>query len=159
MKAASIAELKSELQNIEKKALIEFCLRFARFKKENKELLSFLLFEANDPEQFVEAAKKEIENMFADINTSNVYYIKKSVRKILRLIYRYARYSNEKQVEAELLTTFCNQMTAFAIPMQKSVSLHGIYLSQHKKLLKTVSSLHPDLQHDFKRQLKKIPEI
>jgi len=39
MKAASISELKQELQNISAKEITDICLRLARFKKENKELL------------------------------------------------------------------------------------------------------------------------
>ena len=39
MKAATINELKSELNNIPVGQLVELCTRLARFKKENKELL------------------------------------------------------------------------------------------------------------------------
>ena len=47
MKAATINELKQELQNIPPAKVTELCLRLARFKKENKELLTYLLFEEN----------------------------------------------------------------------------------------------------------------
>jgi hypothetical protein len=43
MKAASILELKQELQHTSSKEIVELCLRLARFKKENKELLTFFL--------------------------------------------------------------------------------------------------------------------
>ena len=48
MKAASISEIKTELKGLPPAQLTELCLRLARFKKENKELLTYLLFEAND---------------------------------------------------------------------------------------------------------------
>ena len=44
MKAATIIELKQELNNTSPAIVSELCLRLARFKKENKELLTYLLF-------------------------------------------------------------------------------------------------------------------
>ena len=44
MKAASIAELKKTLVRTETGELLDICLRLARFKKENKELLTYLLY-------------------------------------------------------------------------------------------------------------------
>ena len=54
MKTASISELKQELQYRSEKEIMELCLRLARFKKENKELLTYLLFEAQDEEAYLE---------------------------------------------------------------------------------------------------------
>ncbi|MCB0546499.1 MAG: hypothetical protein KDD19_02870 [Phaeodactylibacter sp.] len=45
MKAATIRELKQAMDNLSAGELVELCLRLARFKKENKELLTYLLFE------------------------------------------------------------------------------------------------------------------
>ena len=45
MKFASLSEIRKELQMLPPKRLQELCLRIARYKKENKELLAFLLFE------------------------------------------------------------------------------------------------------------------
>ena len=40
MKAATIHEIKQELVTLKPAALSELCLRLAKFKKENKELLT-----------------------------------------------------------------------------------------------------------------------
>ena len=48
MKASTVSELKEELKHLPPAQLLELCLRLARFKKENKELLTYLLFEAHD---------------------------------------------------------------------------------------------------------------
>ena len=61
MKAASMHELKDELAHLPPKKVLELCLRLARYKKENKELLSYLLFEAHDEQGFVMQVKKEID--------------------------------------------------------------------------------------------------
>ena len=60
MKAASINELKERTGSQEPAELLSFCLRLAKFKKENKELLTFLLFEADDITAYIENVKQEI---------------------------------------------------------------------------------------------------
>jgi hypothetical protein len=46
MKASSIKEIKTELSSLSAESLQDLCLSLARFKKENKEFLSYQLFEA-----------------------------------------------------------------------------------------------------------------
>ena len=82
MKAASISELKQELMTLPPKTVLEICLRLAKFKKENKELLSYLLFEAHNEEGYVEEIKKEINDAFWNLPRGNMYIIKKGLRKI-----------------------------------------------------------------------------
>ena len=48
LKPASISQLKQVLRSHSPEELAEFCLRLARYKKENKELLTYLLFDADD---------------------------------------------------------------------------------------------------------------
>ena len=50
MKAATVAQLKKELQFKSQEETMQLCLRLARFKKENKELLTYLLFESDSEE-------------------------------------------------------------------------------------------------------------
>ena len=155
MKPATINELNAGLSQLDKKELLSFCLRLAKFKKENKELLTYLLFEAGDIDNYIENVKKEITISFMEINNSNVYYIKKSVRKILRYVNRNIRFTGSKQAEAELLIHFCNSLLQFAIPLSKSKPLQNLYESQLKKIELAISQLHPDLQYDLKKKLNK----
>ena len=153
MKAASINELKKELELRNHTELLSFCLRLAKFKKENKELLTFLLFEADDINTYLENVKQEINSFFSEINNSNIYYIKKSVRKILRNVNKHIRFASSKQAEAEILINFCNNIIGFSIPLHKSKPLLKIYETQLKKIDEALSTLHPDLQYDLKKQL------
>ena len=57
MKAASIREIKQVLENSTKTELSEVCLRLAKYKKENKELLTYLLFEADDEQNYLQNVK------------------------------------------------------------------------------------------------------
>lgn len=154
MKAASINDIKKELEPRKHAELLSFCLRLAKFKKENKELLTFLLFEADDISAYIENVKKETRECFEEINNSNIYYIKKSVRKILRNVNKHIRFAANKQAEAEMLINFCNNIVDFSIPLNKSKPLLKIYETQLKKIDEALSTLHPDLQYDLRKQLK-----
>ncbi|MEO8765874.1 MAG: hypothetical protein ABI416_16350 [Ginsengibacter sp.] len=154
MKAATIHDLKKELQSRNSNELLTFCVRLAKFKKENKELLTFLLFESDDINAYIENVKKETTGFFNEINNSNIYYIKKSVRKILRNLNKHIRFAGSKQAEAELLIHFCNDMVTFSIPLKKSKPLQNMYDTQSRKIDESLASLHPDLQYDLRNQLK-----
>jgi hypothetical protein len=155
MKTVSVNEIKKDLENRDFKELLEYCLRLAKFKKENKELLAFLLFDSDDISGYIENIKQETDEQFRLINKSNIYFIKKSVRKILRNVNKHVRFSLSKQVEAELLIHFCNCLIKYSIPIKKSRQLLNLYESQLKKIGQVLSALHPDLQYDLRRQILK----
>jgi len=156
MKASTINELKQELTNIPHSQLLEACLRLARFKKENKELLTYLLFEAHDEQSYIQQIKQEIEAQFEQVNDSNLYFAKKTIRKILRITAKYIRYSGSKTVEIESLIHFCAQLKESGIAFEKSTVLVNLYNGQIKKITTAIQALHEDLQYDYLRDLKKL---
>ncbi len=154
MKAASISELKSELINTPNEELVELCLRLAKFKKENKELLTYLLFEAFDEKAYVEQIKTAILLQFDEINTSSLYFVKKSLRKILRLLNKYIRYTGSTETEVILLIFFCSTLKSSGIPYEKNLVIKNMYLNQLKKITKAVTTMHEDLQFEYKKELE-----
>ena len=156
MKATSISQLKQEMKNRSSNELLEIGLRLARFKKENKELLTYLLFEVQDEQTYIESIKMEIDLQFREINKSNIYFAKKSIRKIVRTTNKFIRYSGLKQTEVELLLHFCKRLKESGIPMNESFALHNIYIRQVQKIKKVISSLHEDLQFDYGEELKSL---
>lgn len=156
MKASSINELKQELVNTPASTLVDLCLRLARFKKENKELLTYLLFEAQDTSTYIKAVKEEMALQFADINKSNVYFVKKTVRKILRTAKKYIRYSGLAIVELELLIYFCESMKDLNVSIDKNPVLFNIYQNQLKNIRKALQGLHEDLQYDYLKSVDKL---
>ena len=84
MKSASISEIKKELQHVDADTVKALCLRLAKYKKENKELLTYLLFEAHNEQDYITNVKEEVIELFKTLPTSNTYLIKKTLRKILR---------------------------------------------------------------------------
>ena len=97
MKAASLPEIKKELQRKSPRELLELCLVLARFKLENKELLTYSLFEKDYEHGYRENVKSYITDQMLAIETMNIYYAKKSVRKILRQLKKFIRYSKNKE--------------------------------------------------------------
>lgn len=156
MKAASISELKNELNELSRAELVAICLRLLKYKKENKELTSYLLFEAQNEEQFIKDIKEEVDELFLDVNKSNLYLAKKTLRKILNLINRNARYSGNKETEAELLLYFCKKLKDSKIPFHKSTVLNNLYQRQIIKIKKAISTLNDDLQADYEGYLEEI---
>ena len=154
MKAATVSELKKELSTRSPKELLELCLRLSKFKKENKELLTYLLYEAPNENGYIQSVKNEIDNQFEEINTQSYYFIKKSVRKILRNIKKYIRYSKKKETEADLLIYFCVKLKEMSPSMNRSTILKNIYDRQITMVKKAVATLHEDLQYDYEMELK-----
>ena len=152
MKTATIQELKQELHNTPPGPLLELCLRLAKFKKENKELLTYLLFEAHDAEGYIQSVKDIIDADFAELPKSTPYHTKKSLRKTLRTINKYIRYTGDKQTEAALLIYFCANMKR-TIPFKKNTVLLNLYQVQVKKCHTAISGLHEDLQFDFSQEI------
>ncbi len=64
MKASSLNEIKNELSELKPSEVMELTLRLARYKKESKELLTYLLFEAHDEEAFIRNIKNDMDQQF-----------------------------------------------------------------------------------------------
>ncbi len=156
MKAATVSELKKELQTRSEKELMALCLRLSKFKKENKELLTYLLYESEDEMGYIRTVQLEIDEQFTEINTKTYYFIKKSVRKILRNIKKYIRYSGKKQTEVELLLYFCRKLKIMTPSMHRSTVLVNIYDGQIRMIRKAMAKLHEDLQFDYEEELQSL---
>jgi hypothetical protein len=157
MKASSLNDIKRELEYKDRKELLSYCLKLSKFKKENKEFLSFLLFEEGNLAAYIENIKNEVIQHFEKINFSNVYFIKKSLRKILRFVNKQIKFISSKQAEAEILIHFCNCIIDYSLPLYASKQLMNLYEGQLGKISSVLSTLHPDLQYDLVKELKKLP--
>lgn len=156
MKTASVKEIKTALENSSPNNLLEICLRLAKFKKDNKELLTYLLFDEGNETGYIINIKDAIDQLFAEINTTNLYYVKKSLRKILRIANRYIRYSNVASTEVEVLLYVGEAIKDLNINLNKSAALLNLYNGLIKKIDKAIQGLHEDLQYDYVKELKKL---
>lgn len=159
MKVASISDLKKELSALPPAELTELCLRLAKFKKESKELLTYLLFESHNPDGYIASVKEFIALEFDGLIISNLYFAKKTLRKILRITNKHIRFTGSKQAEVELLLFFCGKMRRSGIRIEKSVQLTNLYTQQLRKIEKTIETLHEDLQYDYRKQLDNLSHV
>jgi hypothetical protein len=156
MSTSTIQEIKQELGNLPHEELKELCLRLARFKKENKELLHYLLFEVHDPHTYTNTAKTEMEEGFSDIPLSQVYFTKKRLRKILNQMNKRIKYTGSKEVALELTLHFCTLLNEYHIPFKKYPILNNIRNQQLKKINTLLGTVHEDLQYDYRRKLESL---
>jgi len=153
MKAATINEIKKEIVELDAKTVQALCMRLAKFKKDNKELLTYLLFEAHDESGYINMVKAEMDEMFQTLPSGNVYYIKKSLRKILRIVNKQIKYSGTKQTELELRLYFCSKVKEAGVPLRSSTVLYNMNEQQMKKIKAVLTQVPEDLQYDYQHEI------
>ncbi len=156
MKTASLKEIKTELENTPPEKLLELCLRLTKFKKENKELLTYLLFEEGNEQAYVASVKTILDKLFETVNKTQLYFAKKTIRKIVRIANRYIKYSDSKTTEPDILIHVCEKINELNLDLKRNTALHNIYLSQIKKIKKLIAVMHEDEQYDYLKMLEEL---
>ena len=156
MKPSSISEIKKALLVLDNFQVVELCLRLSKYKKENKELLNYLVFDASDEHAFVHEVKEEINSLYAELPRANAYATKKGLRKLLRTTHKYIKYANSKTVELDLLLHVCHKLKSerFSPPVPSFVNV--TLEKQMTKMRKALEGLHEDLQYDYNQELEKL---
>lgn len=153
MKPEKLGDIKKELLSRSVQELTDICLRLAKYKKENKELLNYLLYDAAEPLEYANQVKLFLEEEFKNLQ-KHYYYSTKSLRKIIRLINRHAKYTASKQVELELALWFCDNFLLYADLRTSHKPLQGLLTRQFEKISKLIPKLHEDLQFDYKQEFE-----
>ena len=149
MNVVSVPDLRKKIKYIDRQNLENLCLRLARYKIENKELITYFLFESKNEFEYVIGIKKIIDKYFDEIKTANYYYLKKYIRKILRRIKKFSKYSNNPETEVELILHFCVRMNDINLSFKKNKTLNNILKIQIKNIRKKITKLHCDLQFEY----------
>lgn len=153
---ASVNDIKNTLKSMKDEQLREFLLRVVKYKKENKEFLSYILFMEDDIPQFIRDVKNDMEENFAALKSGTTYTRTKALRKLLRGVNKYIKFSANKTVETELLIHFCRLMAKSSVNPEVSTALFNIYHRQLSRIHKAISALHEDVQADYKSDLQEI---
>jgi hypothetical protein len=143
-----LQDIKKELQHLPAAEMGELLLRLARYKKENKELLAYILFDANNEAAFIEKVKAESGFMFSQL-PSRSYDAAKSLRKILRLLAKYTKFTGSKEAEIDLLMSFCHNYVDYIDRKISYKPLRMILTRQLLKIRTLIGKLHEDLQYDY----------
>lgn len=152
MKAASIAELKKGLVRLDHGELLDACLRLARFKKDNKELLTYLLFLAEDEQAFANSICKEIDEQFS--LTPNAH--KKTLRKVIRWINKCMRFTKVKDTEIQVRLHFCRSLRSSKTPIRTSKVVVNMYNGQLKKVRTIIAKLHEDIRSEVENEIRRL---
>lgn len=151
MKSASVADIRRELKQLTAAELITLTDLLARYNNDNKAYLSYLLFDAHNKAAYIDEIKAEVKQEFSVFTAqSNLYFSKKTLRKVLRQINRYAKYTGDSAVLVDLLLFFCESLRQSGLPYYNSPVLVNLYAQTHKKAGKTIEALHSDLQNDYR---------
>jgi NTP pyrophosphatase (non-canonical NTP hydrolase) len=157
MKVVSLQELKKEFAQLPPEELVELCIALAKYKKDNKEYAGYLLFESNNKTAFINEIKKEVAEQINELKKQpNLYYVKKTLRAVLRKIIKYCRYLDDKALGADLHIYFCSCLKNSGIPYHKSARLVNLYEAELKKINTLIKTLHEDLQGDYLKELDEI---
>jgi len=156
MKTASVSEIRRELKSLPPEKLVELCLRLSRFKKDNKELLDYVLFESQDEESYISTIQEEILDDFESLNVSSLYLAKKTIRKVIRKLNKYTRYSGRLQTVIELNVFFLQRLIEVEQDIKKSKVLTNIFRRRLEVIHKALGKLHPDLQFDYELETEEL---
>ena len=94
-----------------------------------------------------------MDELFHSLPSGNVYYVKKSLRKILRIVNKQIKYSGIKQTELELRLYFCSKIKEANVPLRSSTVLYNLNEGQLKKIKTVLTHLPEDLQYDYHRDI------
>ena len=156
MNTASLNEIKKEINTLDTETLAGLCMRLAKYKKENKVLLNYLLFEAHNEQAYTASVKETIDELFTDIPAPNLYLTKKTLRKILRFVNKQIKYSGISQTEIALRVYFCTKTKEARIPLTKSTVLFNLYQQQLNRIHTALAKLPEDLRSDYQREIENL---
>ena len=159
MDSLQLRDIRAHLKETGNEELIEIIIRLVKYKKENKELITFLLEYSDSEDLYIKILQDEIKESFNQLNLRNFYIVKKGVRKILRIAKRYIRYSQSKTVEIEVLMYFCKCIKTLPEHYFWNNSMIAILHKQYDLIEKRISMLHEDLAFDYTAELKEIKEF
>jgi hypothetical protein len=156
MKSATISQLQKELKELPPEQVLEICVQLAKYKKENKEYLNFLIFGAQDKESYFEKVKEDLELQFDGINRMSAYTTKKGLQKMVRLLTKHIRQAKSQKTELELRLWFCNRIRRARINLDRSQVTSNLYYREVEKIKKVYGKLHEDMRYDYRKDLENL---
>lgn len=156
MEVASLPKIRKELNHLPPDELVAIVNRLVKYKKENKELLDYLLFRSADELSFIAEVKGMVEVEFETINRQNLFWARKSIRRILRLVNKYSRYSGKPETDIELRAHFCITLRDSGIPLSHSAALSNLYDREVQRVEKAIGKLHEDIRFDYRHLVDEI---
>ena len=159
MRSASVKEIRDELAALPHKELMALLQRLARFKKENKELMTFLLFESQDLDGYLSTVRQEMLEGMLDIRPRQSWLAKKTIRKTLRIAMKHIRLSASRQVEADLLLHFLRLVIDSGIDLGSNPVVLNLCHTQLRKIDAAIEAMHEDLQFEYRMESERMASL
>jgi len=159
MRSASVKEIKDELAALPHRELVALLQRLARFKQENKELLTYLLFESKDLDGYLTAVRQEMLEGMHDIRPRQAWLAKKTIRKTLRIAMKHVRLSASRQAEADLLIHFLRLVVDSGIDLSANPVVLNLCHKQVRKAWAAIEALHEDLQFEYRQAVERLEAV
>lgn len=150
-----LSDLKKELLELSKPELIQLCLRVAKLKRENKELLAYLIYDVDDPLFYAQKLKPEIKEVFNQ-PFQHPYYLTKSIRKAMRLITKYYRFTSNKQGETELLIYLVEEFHQTWRYEYRYQALGKVIFRCLEKAQSNLNKIAEDFKADFEQPISEL---
>ena len=157
--AYTINQIKKTLSTLEQDDLVNICLRMAKYKKDNKELLGYLLYESSDEAGYLEKTIAEIDELFDNLIDNGSYKYMKQIRKISRMISKPMKYSGLPATQIEILIYFAQKLQALLKRKRSLTALQNLYMQQLKKIDTTLKKLHEDIQYDYLKSIEALQQF
>ncbi len=153
MKPATLVQIRKELETISPQRLMALTLRLIKFKTENKEFVSYLLFDEDQLSEYLADLKFEISAMLDDVTFTKPLIAKKTLRKCQKTITKHAKYMGSKDAEAELYIFIIRKIHEKGINKYTNRTIQIIYLRLIEKVKKLLPNIHNDLRIDFEKEI------
>lgn len=157
MKPESLIAIKKELKALEREELIEICLKVAKYKKENKELIHYLVFESSDVDGYIDSVKKSLQAGFESLHPG-IYLRSKEIRKILRTLNKHIKFTGQPLAEVQLLIWFSQQFLRYAGLTSSQKQLALLLFRVLQRIKKNLLKLHEDLLFDYREEYETLLE-
>ncbi len=154
MKAASIKQLRTEIGNLPPHKLAALTERLIKYKKDNKELASYIIFYEEDEAGFADDVETALEEQFGLINFKTAFFAKKGLRKMIRIANKFLRYTPNKSTQARIIMDVLSRLALIPASLKKNTQIKNMQVSLLKKLDDILLQVHQDERHDFEKQLK-----
>lgn len=156
MENTPLSALKNELKLLPHERLTELCIKFAKYKKENKEFLAYLLFDSANEKGYVLNIKEDMNLEFSKLSGLFPRPYLNAVKKIYRNTEKYIHFSGSKETEIDLLLHFCQLIRKNYPRSFRNPSLETFYLRISKRIRKVYEQLHEDLRFDYEEEVGKL---
>lgn len=153
---ASVKVIKEELSTLSMKELNAVIYSLIRFRKENKELVTYLLFDSKDELQYIKSVKEEMEAELEVVNRFNARNFIKLIRKVLRNTKKAIKFSGKPETEVQLLLHFITILKDKDLPFYRFKALGSIWDRCVINISKSINLLHEDLRHDYGIELRSL---